>query len=220
MDYKKTVLKRDFTISDVISIHYFEYAVDFTFSGEIHDFWEFVYADKKELVITSDSNEIKLPQGCLYLHKPMEFHNVRGDGVNAPNSVIVGFSSACPALYDIAGRVLTCTDSEKALMAGVIEEAREAFSTPLGDPYTKELIRKKDSLFGSEDLIAARLEAIFISLIRRYSKNTATAKPDRDTHRAESPLRQAEDAVVVDNSHMTPDEQMRVIYDLFDKACK
>ena len=183
MDYKKTVLKRDFTISDVISIHYFEYAVDFTFSGEIHDFWEFVYADKKELVITSDSNEIKLPQGCLYLHKPMEFHNVRGDGVNAPNSVIVGFSSACPALYDIAGRVLTCTDSEKALMAGVIEEAREAFSTPLGDPYTKELIRKKDSLFGSEDLIAARLEAIFISLIRRYSKNTAAATPDRATRR-------------------------------------
>ena len=39
----------------------------------------------------------------------------------------------------------------------------------------------------------------------------------RDTHRAESPLRQAEDAIVVDNSHMTPDEQMEVIYGLFDK---
>ena len=42
----------------------------------------------------------------------------------------------------------------------------------------------------------------------------------RDTHRAESPLKQADDAVVVDNSNMTPDEQMQVIYDLFDKACK
>ena len=41
----------------------------------------------------------------------------------------------------------------------------------------------------------------------------------RDTHRAESPLRQAEDAIVVDNSDMTPDEQMRVIYDLYDR-CK
>jgi len=41
----------------------------------------------------------------------------------------------------------------------------------------------------------------------------------RDTHRAESPLRQAEDAVVVDNSEMTPDEQMKVIYDLFNR-CK
>ena len=39
----------------------------------------------------------------------------------------------------------------------------------------------------------------------------------RDTHRAESPLRQAEDAVVVDNSHMTREEQMQVIYDYFDR---
>ena len=39
----------------------------------------------------------------------------------------------------------------------------------------------------------------------------------RDTHRAESPLRQAEDASVVDNSHLTPDEQMNVIYDYFNR---
>lgn len=39
----------------------------------------------------------------------------------------------------------------------------------------------------------------------------------RDTHRAESPLRQAEDAVVVDNSDMTREEQMEHIIALFDK---
>ena len=38
----------------------------------------------------------------------------------------------------------------------------------------------------------------------------------RDTHRAESPLRQAPDAIVVDNSDLTPDEQMQLIYDLFN----
>ena len=42
----------------------------------------------------------------------------------------------------------------------------------------------------------------------------------RDTHRAESPLKQADDAVVVDNSFMTPDEQMELIYSIFEKACK
>lgn len=42
----------------------------------------------------------------------------------------------------------------------------------------------------------------------------------RDTHRAESPLRQAEDAVVVDNSNMTREEQMEVIRSLFDKVAK
>ena len=37
----------------------------------------------------------------------------------------------------------------------------------------------------------------------------------RDTHRAESPLRQADDAVVVNNSHMTREEQMEHIIEVF-----
>jgi cytidylate kinase len=42
----------------------------------------------------------------------------------------------------------------------------------------------------------------------------------RDTHRAESPLRQAEDAIVVDNSEMTREEQLKVVCDIYDKAWK
>ncbi len=42
----------------------------------------------------------------------------------------------------------------------------------------------------------------------------------RDTHRTESPLRKAEDAVVIDNSHLTREEQMQVIRDIFNKAVK
>ena len=41
----------------------------------------------------------------------------------------------------------------------------------------------------------------------------------RDTHRAESPLRQADDAVVVDNSHMTREEQMEHIINVFEERC-
>jgi len=39
----------------------------------------------------------------------------------------------------------------------------------------------------------------------------------RDTHRDESPLRQAEDAIVVDNSHLTREEQMEKIIALFEQ---
>lgn len=41
----------------------------------------------------------------------------------------------------------------------------------------------------------------------------------RDSHRAESPLRQAEDAIVVDNSYMTREEQMEYIIHLFTERC-
>lgn len=39
----------------------------------------------------------------------------------------------------------------------------------------------------------------------------------RDTHRAISPLRQAQDAIVVDNSNMTREQQMETIYAIFDR---
>jgi len=67
---------------------------------------------------------------------------------------------------------------------------------------------------------------------RRYDELVAKGeKPDydavladvndrdyRDTHRAESPLRQAEDAIVVDNSDLTPDGQMQLIIDIFNRT--
>lgn len=40
----------------------------------------------------------------------------------------------------------------------------------------------------------------------------------RDTHRAESPLRQAEDAVVIDNSAMTREEQMEEVLRVFQNT--
>ena len=42
----------------------------------------------------------------------------------------------------------------------------------------------------------------------------------RDTHRAESPLKQAADAVVVDNSNMTREEQMEAIIGIFDNKIR
>lgn len=183
VEYKKTVLKRDFSVEDVISVHYFEYAVDFAFSGELHDFWELVYADKNELVITADTKEIVLPQGSMFLHQPMEFHNVRGNGVNAPNSVIVSFSSHDKELYDLAGRPLACTEAEKTFLAGIIDEAVNAFSTPLGDPYTTELIRRDESAFGCEQLISHCLEALFISLIRRFHREKESDENEKEMHR-------------------------------------
>lgn len=183
MNYKKTVLKKEFFVKDVISVHYFEYTVDFAFSGELHDFWEFIYADKHELVITADTNEIVIPQGSMFIHKPMEFHNVRGNGRHAPNSVIVSFSCDAERLYEIAGRVLPCSEAEKHLMAGIIEEAVKAFSTPLGDPYTEELVRRKNAPFGCEQLISNRLESLLILLIRRFQKEEAVQTDPKETTR-------------------------------------
>lgn len=48
--------------------------------------------------------------------------------------------------------------------------------------------------------------------------NDVNDRDYRDTHRAESPLRQADDAVVLDNSDLTREEQMNKIIAIFDDA--
>lgn len=42
-------------------------------------------------------------------------------------------------------------------------------------------------------------------------------RDERDQNRSESPLKQADDAVVIDNSHLTPDEQQKILQTLFDE---
>ena len=70
MDYVHLVPKTDIEVDSIVSIHYFEYTKDFAFSGEVHDFWEFVYADKEELYITAGGTELLLKPKQLYIHKP------------------------------------------------------------------------------------------------------------------------------------------------------
>ena len=46
------------------------------------------------------------------------------------------------------------------------------------------------------------------------------ARDDADMHRDISPLRQADDAVVLDNSHMSVDEQMAWFMERYEQACR
>lgn len=181
MDYQKTVLDRSLNIDGVYSVHYFEYAKDFAYSGEIHDFWELVYADKQSIIVTAGAEEILLPMGHLYLHRPNEFHNLRCDGVKAANSVIVSFDCRCPELMNIAGVVIGCTPQEKQLLGAIIEEAEQAFSTPLGLSYTRRMQKSGRGAFGCEQLICLYLEQLLIHLIRGNRRSVLPRKPESNT---------------------------------------
>jgi AraC-like DNA-binding protein len=178
MEYIETIMNKPLAIASIISIHYFEYAKDFTFSGEFHDFWELVYADKEELIITAGAHELFLPTGHLYIHRPLEFHNLRCNGEKAANSVIISFSCPSSQLYSIAGKILSCPSGLKKNLATIIDEAKDAFSTPLGERHTLQLIPNKIQPFGAEQLIQNQLECFLIRLIRAYGESSQKKETD------------------------------------------
>lgn len=170
MDYISTRLNKSISVDAIYTIHYFEYTKDFSYSGEMHDFWEIVYADKKSVVITAGSKELTLKAGQMYIHMPNEFHKIRCDGTRAANSVILSFDCSCAELMNAAGMVINCTAEEKRLMGRIISEANDAFSTDLGLSYTRELEKSKGGEFGCEQLVQLYMEQLLISVIRGHKR--------------------------------------------------
>ena len=162
-------LKNEINIGKLYSVHYFEYPVNFSFTGEKHNFWEFVYADKGEVVVISENEKYMLKQGEIYFHKPNEWHNIASPESVAPNVVIVSFECESLSMEYFSDKILTVGQEQKSLISKIISEYTYGFTTPLDNPYTKILVRKKEQKFGSEQLIRQYLCELLISFIRHSS---------------------------------------------------
>ena len=182
MYYPGIDFQTSISIGTIYSIHYYEYRTDFTFSGETHDFWEFVYADKGETIITSDQTEFRLKAGELYFHKPNEFHAVRSDGQIAPNLIVISFQCDDNAIYYFRKKILKMDDVERNLLASIIFEARHTFQCRLDDPYLQNMpLKQPPDIFGSQQMIRLLIEQFLIHLARRYSASYTSVVRPKDT---------------------------------------
>lgn len=171
MNYKGITFINDFDVEELFSVHYFEYMSDFLFEGESHDFWEFLCVDRGEVEVTADSHHYTLKRGEIIFHKPNEFHGLRANGTVAPNLVVASFRCRSSAMSFFEGKILTIDEVERNLLASIIIEARNAFSSELDDPYLEELIRTPAYHVGSEQLIRLYIEQLLIHLYRRYTSS-------------------------------------------------
>ena len=168
MAYQSISLHSDITITDIVSIHYFEYRNDFSYEGESHPFWEFLCVDKGEAWVQADERQLILKKGDIIFHRPGEFHDVRANGVIAPNLVVMSFCCDSPAMQFFEHQQLTMDEAEQDMLGQIIAQARLAFSSRLDDPYLEELERRTEGVpFGCEQLIRIYLELFLLHLIRR-----------------------------------------------------
>lgn len=192
MGYVSVHLQDSIHIEEIFTIHYFEYMSDFSFEGESHNFWEFLYVDKGEVGVTADKNSFVLKKGDIIFHKPNEFHNVKATGDSAPNLVVVSFSSPSTALTFFENRTLHVDELERNLLADIIIEARNCFTCRLDDPYLTHMAQKIPDTFGAEQMIRLHLEHLLIHLVRRHSnpivfkKSLHTLPPKATKSRSDS----------------------------------
>ncbi len=165
-EYTGTRLNDEIKISRLYTVHYFEYSKRFSFTGESHDFWELVYADKGDVTVFADDKSFVLEQGNVIFHKPNEWHNVRANGVDAANITIITFASPSKAMSFFENKILSVGQKQKELLSKIVSEYTNAFKTPLNNPYTTHLERRSDAAVASEQLIKLFLCEFLILFLR------------------------------------------------------
>ena len=104
--FVKTQLQEVISLDKIITIYYFEFASDYVFQGEKHDFWELLYVDKGEVEIMADTEGYRLEQGDIVFHKPNEFHSVWANGTIAPNIVVISFECLSQSMNFFENKIL------------------------------------------------------------------------------------------------------------------
>ena len=183
-EYQSIILKQELNITNIYSIHYFEYSRDFVFEGESHNFWELLFVDSGVIEVTADTRKFQLENGEIVFHKPNEFHALRANGKSAPNLIVVSFDCSAPCMSFFENKILRANEVETQYLSQIIAEARRTFYTPLNHPYVSKLRRYTNSPFGSEQIIKASLELLLISIFRRCAQPTDIHRfpPTSTTH--------------------------------------
>ncbi len=166
MNYVFTLLKEEFKIDKIVTVHYFEYSANFAYYGEYHDFWEFLYVDKGVVEVVAGDDVFTLCKDEVIFHKPNEFHNVRANGKIAPNLIVVSFECLSPSMKFFENRILKITSDLRSLLGKLIKEARKAFLNDLNDTFYTQLKRNKNAEFGSEQMIKVLLQQFLLLLYR------------------------------------------------------
>ena len=164
--YTGSKLRNDIVINKLYTVHYFEYSEDFNFSGEKHDFWEFVYVDRGEVTAAAENSEFVLRQGDVIFHKPGEWHKICSSSNSAANVAIVSFDCNSKAMEFFENKVMKAGQYQKNIISNIISEYVNAFSTPLNNLYSYHLTRKAHPVIGSEQLLRLYICEFLISLLR------------------------------------------------------
>jgi AraC-like DNA-binding protein len=177
-------------------VHYFQFARGYVFTGERHDFWEFVYMDKGSAEIGADGESFLLHEGEAAFHKPGEFHTIWAGGEKAPDIIVISFLCGSSAMARFNGARLTVPEEGRRLIAQAVAEAGNAWANKPGSDYLM-LERRDAPPVGSEQLVKISLEALLIRLLRAMDADRASASPRMgDAPRAEGARRDMDQLLV------------------------
>jgi AraC-like DNA-binding protein len=161
---------KDFTkyleVTRIANAHYFEFSNNYRVIPNRHEFCELVYVDSGRIDLNAENYTGELTAGMMVIHKPNERHALSCGSDAAPNVIVIGFECNCGRLDYFSNHALTLNIYFQRMLAEIIKECRNMFLPPYDIPYTVDMKKREDSVFGCDQMVKNLLEQFLIKLIR------------------------------------------------------
>ena len=130
-------------------------------------FWEFVYVDRGEILVTAGKLEYVLKAGEMAFHSCNEFHSQRSLKGSTADIIVVSFICTSPFMDDFKEKILFLNQAEKQCLHNVVRESEISYEAFEKAPPLIHMQKKASAPFGSDQLLKMGLEQLLILIYRR-----------------------------------------------------
>jgi len=180
-EYRILKPRNEIVIGGLYSLHYFQFASGYVFSGEKHNFWEMVYIDQGEAEIGAGDEVRQLNRGQLIFHKPNEFHSIWANYARGAGIFVISFSCSSPAMREFRGKQFTLLQTQRRLLSRMIDEGQRVFGSVLDISDQKRLYLQPSAPRGGVQMIILYLTQLLIDLLRAQRPAPALIRQPRVT---------------------------------------
>lgn len=174
--FEKHALEPLFSVTHLVNAACYQLGPDFRWPGERHDFWELVYVDRGEAMISADDEEYPLHTWEMAFHCPNEWHNVRAAEGGSADVIVIAFVCDSPGMAAFRHRTALLGPQERQCLTAIVREAERAFLYFENRAPHVKLARRQDAPLGAEQIIRANLEQLFIHVCRRSQGEAVQAR--------------------------------------------
>ncbi len=162
MDYKIAPMNRVISVEGFISA--FERKMDdnYVFTGEMHDFWEFMYVEEGHVCVSADENVYNLKSNEIIFHKPMELHKFHTEG--KAKIFVMSFILSGELSKKLENGSLMLSSYQKNALYDIISLLKESSALSGDECIHFQNALASDPLLAQQ--VASQCESFFISICK------------------------------------------------------
>lgn len=144
---------------------------NFYFDGEVHDFWELVYAKEGSILVSEDDRIYDLGRRQAIFHKPMELHRLRAKKGSKSELIIISFTAKGNLIHSLSDGVFELDLYLEQMLFDTYKQIENSFDCsdiPLA-PSSRNAIEENLSLVKLELFLLSVLSKICPSNEQSYS---------------------------------------------------